>query len=313
MFINDRSLIKTIVTHDRCPDGLGSAMILANAFPAAEVIFCNYGDDKYQNLPVTDGMLFCDIIPPQTRALEFASNPTVYVLDHHKGAESVVALFGERGRFASERTDPGVSGTTLAYRHVWAEWATALGASEEIDGCVRAFAELAGVRDTWQKQDPRWDAACAQAKALTVISWDELKDRRWPFLVEEEQYMGKLLMDKTRRDVIDIASRVEKVQIGKLNVGLLTGDGLISDVAEFLGDRVDLLLGFNYATDAEGKRVLRISGRTRGDFDLVPFMKRLGGGGHTKAAGCTIPVLPSDPNAFRLVEEAVRSYLQVGE
>jgi hypothetical protein len=311
MFINDRSVIRTIVTHAFCPDGLGSAMLLSNVFPEAEVFFAAYGDEAYKNLEPREGMVFCDIVPPQQRAHLFAAVEDIYVLDHHKGAADTVALFGNRGRFASEHAEPGVSGTTLAFRHVWQEWAGPLGATASVIKEVERFANLAGIRDTWVKDSPLWRAACAQSKALQLLQWQGVKGREWPVLGTTEEMIGLLLLEKTERDVIDIASRVERVQIGRLKVGLLTGDGLISDVAEHLGDQVDVLLGFNYATDAEGRRVLRMSGRTRGDFDLIPFMKRLGGGGHSKAAGCTIPVHPTDPNAFRLVEEAVRSFLQV--
>ena len=106
--------IKTIVTHDKCADGRASALILLDVFPGANVVFCNYNTPEYNDLPATEGMIFCDIVPPAHRVEEFIAVNAI-VLDHHKTNKEIVAKFGDNGRFADEATEPGVSGASLAF------------------------------------------------------------------------------------------------------------------------------------------------------------------------------------------------------
>ncbi len=80
-----------------------------------------------------------------------------------------------------------------------------------------------------------------------------------------------------------------------------------SDVAQELG--TDLVVGFLYLVDA-GRQKLILSMRSRGYFDCAKFAKSLGGGGHTNAAGCTIPVNFGDRHAYAHVEDVVQRYLE---
>ncbi|NIV35918.1 MAG: hypothetical protein GWN58_42650, partial [Anaerolineae bacterium] len=68
--------------------------------------------------------------------------------------------------FADEDEEPGVSGATLAFRHVWQVIHMTARCHEDPYLKVERFAELAGIRDTWQTEDSAWDEACAQAEAL---------------------------------------------------------------------------------------------------------------------------------------------------
>lgn len=158
--------IKTLACHADCPDGLASAMILRQALPSAEVIFVQYNSIEMANLKAEPGILFCDFCPPQDRYREFLEAGAI-VLDHHKSTKHIVLEFGENGVYADEKTEPGVSGAVLAFREVWTRMKQPLGFTgflglEEME----RFAQLAGIRDTWQKQSPDWEEACAQAAAL---------------------------------------------------------------------------------------------------------------------------------------------------
>lgn len=122
-----------VYTHAHCPDGLASAMILKDAFRMLgmepKIEFLVHGTDEHRLAGWGDGMfaLFCGIAPhPEAvegRMVGQFSGPPLempgIVLDHHKGAEDIVRSFGDRGVFADEKAEPGISGAVLAWREVW--------------------------------------------------------------------------------------------------------------------------------------------------------------------------------------------------
>jgi len=122
MNIDHMKNIKKLICHGpNCADGKASALILHDALPEAEIVFCNYGTPEYKALTPEPGVLFCDFSPyvereqgpkdpPMTaygRALAQAwVDAGTIVLDHHKGCADLVALFGDRGVFADEKAEP---------------------------------------------------------------------------------------------------------------------------------------------------------------------------------------------------------------
>lgn len=272
--------VRTIVSHKNCPDGIASALICHHAMPEAEVLFCMYGEKSYDELPATRGMLFVDIVPPKERVQEFVDAGAI-VLDHHLHAEDIVAAFGDRGRFAHEKRDAGVSGALLAFTHVWDQLS-----SDGDPVAVKRFAEVAGVRDTWQRDDPRWDDACAQMEVLLLHGYDGLKDEG-PWLSGSQMATGRALRDRRRRIAKSAARRAHV--IGRF---AFTNERYVSDFAEAvreLGADVEVGVGFSYVGQDDGSMNLVFSLRTiAGDFDVGALAKRNGGGGHTKAAGFTI-------------------------
>jgi hypothetical protein len=191
----DRDLLQrtqVIVCHKNtevaCPDGVASAILLRDALPDAKVMFFSHDELRFA-LP-RPGVLFCDICPGEEEAVEWAKHGAV-VLDHHRSAEKVVRAFERSGHgvFADEREEPGVSGAVLAYREVWMPTVHPDGPpSSRRHMVVERFARLAGVRDTWQREDPEWRDACAQAEALQFWPWEE-----WPAdAFHDDTMSGKL-------------------------------------------------------------------------------------------------------------------------
>lgn len=133
--IDQLKSVKTIITHDHCPDGTASAILLHDVLPDAEVKFVQYNTEAHRTLVPTPGMLICDFSPflpkkeveiegekkqvPDYEKVQPFVDAGVIVLDHHKGAKKLVEMFGANGVFADEETEPGVSGAVLAFRHVW--------------------------------------------------------------------------------------------------------------------------------------------------------------------------------------------------
>ena len=59
-----------------------------------------------------------------------------------------------------------MSGALLAFQEVWTRLYDPRRPEGRSPEAVRDFATLAGIRDTWQTQDPRWSDACALSEML---------------------------------------------------------------------------------------------------------------------------------------------------
>ena len=302
--------IRQIVCHrnaeSACPDGVASALLLREALPTAEVRFVHHGE--LVSLEARPGMLFCDIAPPLERAAEFLKAGAV-VLDHHRTAKEVVSLFvaNGQGAFADEAEEPGVSGALLAHRHVYEPMLCLLGKRSAEDRpyafSARRFAELAGVRDTWQRKSRDWEEACSQAEALTFYPW-----AMWP--------RGAFDASQTLfRQMLDIGDVLRQQRLERSRSAILNGHRFTtlkgtrvlvvstldtSDIAEAVGAAADLVVGFGYR---RGEIVL--STRSPASFDCAAFCRANGGGGHTRAAGCHVELSGDDPQPYVYVEKAV--------
>ncbi len=80
-----------------------------------------------------------------------------------------------------------------------------------------------------------------------------------------------------------------------------------SDVAEYLGGEVDLVIGFDVLM-RDGTPTMVFSTRSHTHYDCGGFAKYHGGGGHTKAAGFRIFLAPDDPQPFELARHVVSEY-----
>lgn len=286
--------VNRIVTHGNCPDGLASAVLLYDALNIVPE-FHTHGMDAFQNLKVTPKTLFCDICPPEHLVDKFVAADGI-VLDHHKAAEPHVVKFGERGFFADEKKEPGISGTYLAFREVWRP--VMLHENNKRYSCAKRFATLAGIRDTWQKHDKDWVVACHQAAALTFYPWAHWKnqidrnghdgDDRY-LLFDDEMAVGKLIFENRMKKAKICATEAHVTTFRGLKVAVFNDhDKLTSDVAELLrADGINIIAGFFYSKAGEDRSfpVLCYSLRSDGSFDVAKFSQNFGGGGHTRAAG----------------------------
>jgi oligoribonuclease NrnB/cAMP/cGMP phosphodiesterase (DHH superfamily) len=308
--------VRTILVHKNCPDGIASAMILKHTLNRP-VVFLQYGTDEYTHLEATPGMLFCDTTPPHYRVQEFVDAGAI-VLDHHKGAQDIVAKFGERGVFADEKEEPGVCGAVLAYREVWLKM-------RGPDSFVEHFAAVAGVRDTWQTKDPRWNESCAQSSWLFFFGEEAClespifgDETTWNFRVG----IGDLLWSEHMRKIAKTVGGALRVSLSGLRIVIHQGVTHTSDAAEMLGEesKVDILAGFSYFADGATERdewsdefgdnlKMVVSTRTRTDFDVSKLAKFYGGGGHTKAAGFTVKIGMENMNPYMHILSLISNYL----
>ena len=308
--IDNLRRVTTVIAHENCPDGLAAALIARDALPnCSSVQFVQHNTDTYETLPAVPGMLFVDITPPPIRAADFASVGTV-VLDHHKDKREIIASYGENGVFADEALEPGVSGAVLAYRHIWkplmGEGDIGLGLF------VADFARLAGVRDTWVRSDPQWHEAGVQASTLMFFPPGFWLDKTMPEIESSWPSLRWIGDVQARRH----EEKVDRVVIGShrfttdkgTRVACFEGVHLSSDAAERIGKEADLIVGFGYKIDPDRGAILILSCRSHTGFDCSAFAKAHGGGGHTRAASCAVPVLPDDPNPFAYIRLLLSDY-----
>ncbi len=307
----DRELLDNVthvVTHSSCPDGVASAILLTDALADVKITFLTHGTDPYEKLIAEPGMLFCDLAPPRERVQEFVDVGAI-VLDHHAAQRDIVEAFGPRGIFADLVTEPGVSGALLAFRHVWQHIT-----SEGSPAFNRAlhFAEVAGVRDTWQRNDKRWPEARAQAEALRFYPWSFFEK-----LVREgstfgdhgsKQLASMLDIGPVLVERVDLATKrlVEDAYGAITHIGtrlLIVGSRQTSDVTDVTD--ADIVIGFEY--HGGEKCTLELSMRSR-THDVGAFCKSLGGGGHRGAAGARIPVTNGDLNPYSTITKLVEDY-----
>lgn len=286
-----------VISHENCPDGVASAMILKQVLPDARFTFVQHGTPEHADLPAEPGMLFCDMTPPRERAQEFV-DAGACVLDHHWHSEDVVRAFGDNGVFADEATEPGVSGAVLALR---------VADPLAVRGPLHMLATLAGIRDTWQKQDPRWTAACEQAEALRFWPVERLLAARpddWPGLLEIGRELLKKRLDGAQKLA---ATSYRFTSVAGTRVALFPTIES-SDVADALAESVDLSVGYGYVHATDGTVGLVFSTRSRGDYDAGALCKAHGGGGHTKAAGFRVQLVPEALNPIDVFARLLEAY-----
>lgn len=277
--------IKVIVTHENCPDGIASALLIARILPSTRVLFLSYGSAVHRDLPAKPGMLFCDLTPPRERVREFVAAGAI-CLDHHKKQEDIVRAFGARGVFADEQLEPGVSGAVLMLREVLVPLSSPIG----VPTSTERLARLVGIRDTWQKHHSDFELASQVSEALRVLSFEGLCDRPLSDVLVAAMDFGPILLERKLAAARDVAAQAVRIQAGALRVAVIPSTTLTSDAAELIED-ADVVAGFAYRADPGGTGLrLQWSLRSRTGVDVSAIAARHpGGGGHTAAAGFAVP------------------------
>lgn len=303
--------IRIILTHDSCADGTASAILLKDAFHGrdVQVRFLQHGSAELSELTAEPGMLFCDFSPPQDKVQSFIDAGAI-LLDHHRTAAQIVEAFGENGIFGDERDDGGSCGAVLAYRHVWKPLRGDLLIQELF---CRNLATLAGIRDTWQRQDPRWEEACIQANVLNFIPNPRWLARSLTDLAaawdREYKPIGEILWEKSQRQIHKALDNAYRFTTRRgTRVVMFDGLNASSDAAETLGDTADLVVGF-MPSCSDGIPKYIWSTRSHTTFDCATLAQSFGGGGHTRAAGFNAPIKIAEAgNPYAFFEDLLETY-----
>jgi hypothetical protein len=184
-------------------------------------------------------------------------------------------------------------------------WIPARGAVHRWGSEVETFARWVGIRDTWQTRSPEWEAANDLHAALSGLP-REYWLRQGGIaraLSADSLELGRMWREQRARQVADLcANGTVRLQVdaGRKWAAFPDGRKIVSVAAERLRqDGVDVTCGwFQVARDGEIWTVLSL--RASGALDVGALAKRLGGGGHSRAAGCQLR--ESDPlEAVRMV------------
>ena len=294
--------VKKVITHGgKCPDGKASAMVLNAAFEGRVPIeFVVHGTKEHKELKPEPGLLFCDFCVPEENWMDFLAEGAI-VLVHHAGAKKIGQKFSMamQGAFADETDHRGVSGAVLAYEYVW----------KPLKGenlALKEMVRLAGIRDTWQRTSPDWTRACEQAEALAWWPNENLLAtpvESWSSLFE----VGSILWERKLKAAAKVGGEALRFfSMDGTRVALFRGMHMSSDVAEFLGDSADLVIGYDFLFE-DGKFKQGFSTRSHTDYDCKALATHYGGGGHTKAAGFGIP-LGVAPNPYKVTKTIVDAY-----
>jgi len=304
--------IRHVISHgNNCPDGIASALIVADAYydeDRPEICFVDHGSNEKANLEPLPGMMFVDFSPPPERAQDFIAVGAL-CLDHHAKGSSVQAFVeAGLGVFGDEKTEPGVCGATLAYEHVWKPLMESRSKyREEAEPFVSELARLSGIRDTWQKHNQDWQGACECAEALRFWPIEALlgdHPSEWP----NKLSLGELLWSRKVKTAARSAEKAYHWTSPKgTRVAIIQGVKWSSDVSEALGVGLDLLLAYDIAHDAGTFKII-CSTRSRGTFDCGSLALAHGGGGHTSAAGFSVPMTLDSPNPYRVIRDLLADY-----
>lgn len=272
-----KDTITTIVTHKNCPDGKASAIVLKKVFPEANFVFLSPSSKEHQELQPTTGMLFCDFCPHPTTYQQFI-DAGAYVLDHHKQAKDIIEAFGERGVFADEDKESGVSGAVLAFREIYCP-------KFGYDNTeLYRFVTLVGIRDCYVKNSPLFEEACKQSAMLNFYSEEYILSHE---ITDADYILGDYIYANGLKKAKETA---DKKLIIKDRIAIMAGTDT-TDTAGFVFDQydVDILAGFRVIIEA-GEAKVTVSMRARGRADVGAIAKANGGGGHTNAAGFSFPL-----------------------
>lgn len=297
--------VTRIIAHDNCADGLVSAILAKDALPSATIEFMQHNSEAHTTLTPKAGMLFADFAPNERTPGDVQD---VIVLDHHRTARPIVESY-VNSVFGDENTQPGVCGATLVYEHVWKP----LRGDSDFAPFVAQFARLAGVRDTWQRRDTQWHESGVQHATLMFMpsefwlgmslqqiasQWDSRF--RWIGEVQVRKYEERIskVMVESHRFTTPKGTRV----------ACFEGVRLSSDAAERFDKDVDLVIGFSYRVEDGLQAKVILSTRSHTDYDCAAFARAHGGGGHTKAAGCSIAVAPGDLNPYAYIAQLIIAY-----
>lgn len=235
------------------------------------------------------------------------------VIDHHKSHEAEVRSFGARGVYGRETE----SGAFLAWSRVWRPLAAERSDAEQ--KAAAAFALLACVRDTWQREHPWWTDACEVAEALAFYDWatywSHLARPFWDApsfggadalnrLLEVGRPLRERRLARARQAALEAlhTTSVQGTTIAIVN----TLD--TSDVTDFMGVAgADVLVGFSCFGLDDGKPRVRFSLRARRSYDVGALCKLYGGGGHRAAAGFTVE-MPAKTSIVEHVRSLVNGY-----
>jgi hypothetical protein len=293
--------ITHIISHRGCPDGIGSVMVVQDVLPDIKVTYLDHNTFEHINLKPEPNMLFCDFIPHQNNIQAFFDQEAI-ILDHHNSNKILIQDY-RYAIFADAVEQPGIAGTNLAFNEVWIPL---IAQAKSSQNDVRLFSKLIGIRDTWQRRDPAWDAATAHSFAIKFFDSSHW-ERHVPKLTSMEMNIGNVIFNRLKLIVKSSDSKCIKYNYKDYKLCYIPlYDQYFSDCAEYLLENGnDIVIGFNYIFE-DGKQKLDVSLRSF-KVDVGNLASLLGGGGHRKASGFRLNI--ENINPLEVLKNSIEYYI----
>jgi oligoribonuclease NrnB/cAMP/cGMP phosphodiesterase (DHH superfamily) len=276
-----------IVYHANCNDGFCAAWLAHWAFPEAEFVPAQYGQDP----PKVRGkdVLIADFSYKRGVMLVMASEAkSLTILDHHKtAAADLDGLADECMRGYGLTTpvhvvfDMDKSGGRLTWEFLIRH---GLGVGD-LDN-PPWIVDMTEDRDLWRwaLPDSREANAALASYPMTFDEWDRLAELGHEPLIPE----GRAILRYQSKVVADHVRKAAPLMVAGHRVPAVNATVLFSEIAGTLAESAPF--GVAYFDRADGKRQYSLRSRGEGGIDVSEVAKAFGGGGHRNAAGFELPI-----------------------
>jgi oligoribonuclease NrnB/cAMP/cGMP phosphodiesterase (DHH superfamily) len=285
-----------ILYHNPCPDGFGS-YVVARKFLGESCLYIpfDHNDEVPENFIKNENVMMIDCCYDDKKRLDTLLRlaKSVYILDHHEGnKKSLLKVLGEEQTDAISYFDTNKSGVHLAWEFFNGKqigW-----------GVVPAIVLYLEDRDLYKFQYDCTKSFCGYVDSLgfEFDKWVKLfnlrfGDRELDDLVKK----GEGILAYFEKLAIDISKTAFKTKLpsnygGHEIVVVNIGKPFNSEVPHILLKKyptIPFVIAFVFE-ELRGQIKVRLSFRSRDDFDVIPIAQKFGGNGHPQAAGAIINV-----------------------
>jgi hypothetical protein len=263
-----------VLYHAECADGFGAAWAIWKRFPSAQFIAVKHGDPPPGNLAgqrivIVDFSYSRPILENMAREAS-----RLLVLDHHITAEKALA------GLPYAYFDLKKSGAVLAW-----EWAH--------DEPAPWLLEYIQDKDLWQWALPasREINAALASYPFDFKLWDSFRQKE----LEQE---GRAILRYENELVSKLAAHATMVSFQGEVVPAVQSPVLTSQIGERLSPHYPFCIIWH---DKNGRRYYSLRSRESGT-DVGSIAAAFGGGGHTHAAGFSVPLPPDAPSPLAPLE-----------
>lgn len=268
-------MARMVIYHGNCNDGFCAAWVAHRAWPDAEFVAANYGQEP----PDVRGkkVLIVDFSYPRAVLYRMAQECgwNLTVLDHHKTAEADLAPRPNEEAFCNMVFDMKRSGAALAwdYFNKGQPYPWIVEAVQDRDLWLwkyPASRELNASITTWLRDFDYWDREYQDGRGADGHGMKRAIDEGRAILRYIDQYTEEMVAQARTVDF-------EGYRVPCVNVPYKG----ISEIVGKLAESAPFAIG--WFQGLSGKFLYSL--RSRGEFDVSAIAKKYGGGGHKNSAG----------------------------
>lgn len=262
---------RIVIYHGNCDDGFGAAYSAWKFFgDSAQYIPGEYGLTKefpFDKIDVTGKEVFIlDFSYDKESMIELEKRASyVRLIDHHKSAFDIL------GDMSCCEFDMSHSGAYLAWKNFHPKKP------------VPKFIELIQDRDLWTKkyEETEFFTMGLRMFPMDFKSWEKYEDENSPEF-KSLISTGKILRENMDFQIQGIIEKCSKsITIGGIE-GTITNcpSAFVSDMGSVLSRKTNSF-AILWSENKDGK--ISCSLRSTDDFNCIPFIEKIGGGGHPQA------------------------------